>query len=344
MKRLASSIVAGIVLSSALSGVATAVSTAVSATLVPGTAVAINQTLFELSLSTTVRASALPNISTTLLTVGWLQVTPTTVAAIALSAPKGTGPFIFHVPATMSCARTCTTLTSQTYATPLEVSFLHQEDLLAELHYLPLTYAPSTSATSALDVSGSTLRWRFPALPHALRAQWQAGASSVILQGALMRFQSVHSLPVTGMIDIGTWQALVQAVQAKQENPGPYDYAYVTERLPETLTLYENNKIIFHTLVNTGIAVDPTASGTYPVYLRYTSQTMTGLNPDGTRYHDPGIPWISYFHGGDALHGFIRSTYGWPQSLGCVEMPFAAAQTVFPYTPIGTLVTVLPAP
>jgi hypothetical protein len=77
------------------------------------------------------------------------------------------------------------------------------------------------------------------------------------------------------------------------------------------------------------------------VYLRYTTQTMSGTNPDGSHYSDPGIPWVSYFNGGDALHGFIRYSYGYPQSLGCVEMPFASAKTVWPSTPIGTLVTVL---
>ena len=65
-------------------------------------------------------------------------------------------------------------------------------------------------------------------------------------------------------------------------------------------------------------------------------------NPDGSHYHDTGIPWVSYFNGGDALHGYIRASYGWPQSLGCVEMPFANAGAVWPYTPIGTLVTILP--
>jgi lipoprotein-anchoring transpeptidase ErfK/SrfK len=67
---------------------------------------------------------------------------------------------------------------------------------------------------------------------------------------------------------------------------------------------------------------------------------MSGTNPDGSHYRDPGIPWVSYFLGGEALHGFIRPGYGWPQSLGCVEMRFNDAKTVFPYTPIGTLVTV----
>jgi hypothetical protein len=76
------------------------------------------------------------------------------------------------------------------------------------------------------------------------------------------------------------------------------------------------------------------------VYARYITTTMSGTNPDGSHYSDPGIPWVSYFHGGDALHGFLRAQYGFPQSLGCVEMPYASAGTVFPFTPLGTLVTV----
>jgi lipoprotein-anchoring transpeptidase ErfK/SrfK len=67
---------------------------------------------------------------------------------------------------------------------------------------------------------------------------------------------------------------------------------------------------------------------------------MSGTNPDGSHYSDPGIPWVSYFHGGDALHGFIRPGYGYPQSDGCVEMPISNAAVVFPLTPLGTLVTV----
>src|SRR5262249_61140098 len=61
-------------------------------------------------------------------------------------------------------------------------------------------------------------------------------------------------------------------------------------------------------------------------------------NPDGSHYSDPGVPYVSYFNGGDALHGFIRGGYGFPQSLGCVEMPYSEAAAGYPYTPIGTLV------
>jgi lipoprotein-anchoring transpeptidase ErfK/SrfK len=102
--------------------------------------------------------------------------------------------------------------------------------------------------------------------------------------------------------------------------------------------VWHNGKIVVSGPVNTGIAAAPTATGTYAVYLRYRVTTMSGTNPDGTPYHDPGIPYVSYFNGGDALHGFIRASYGFPQSLGCVEMPFAQAGSVYPYTPIGTIV------
>jgi lipoprotein-anchoring transpeptidase ErfK/SrfK len=173
-----------------------------------------------------------------------------------------------------------------------------------------------------------------------LKSQWMVGADNVVLRGALMHFQSVNGLPTTGNMDTPTWQTLLSAALKHQYDPAPYGYVVVTQSLPQHLDLYVNGKHTYTSLVNTGISVAPTSNGTYPVYLRYLSTTMSGTNPNGTKYHDTGIPWTSYFHGGDALHGFIRNSYGSPQSLGCVEMPFTNAGKVFPYTPIGTLVTV----
>ena len=94
------------------------------------------------------------------------------------------------------------------------------------------------------------------------------------------------------------------------------------------------------TPVNTGIPSRPTDPGTFPVYEHLSVTTMSGTNPDGSTYNDPGIQWVSYFNGGDALHAFTRAQYGFPQSLGCVEMQLDPAGKVWPYTPIGTLVHV----
>jgi hypothetical protein len=68
---------------------------------------------------------------------------------------------------------------------------------------------------------------------------------------------------------------------------------------------------------------------------------MKCTNVDGSTYDDPNVPYASYFNGGDALHGFMRASYGTPQSNGCVEMSYADAALVWPLTPIGTLVTVV---
>jgi lipoprotein-anchoring transpeptidase ErfK/SrfK len=157
-----------------------------------------------------------------------------------------------------------------------------------------------------------------------------------------MRFQDVHDLPTTGQMDTTTWHAIVTAARKNQIDPNPYTYVYVSQTQPESLKLFIDNYLFFTTAVNTGISVAPTANGTFPVYVRYTTTTMSGKEPDGKPYHDPGIPWVSYFNGGDALHGFIRGGYGYPQSLGCVEMTYAHAAIVWPHTPIGTLVTVAP--
>ncbi len=55
---------------------------------------------------------------------------------------------------------------------------------------------------------------------------------------------------------------------------------------------------------NTGVPGATTQQGTFPIYARFTSTTMSGTNPDGSKYSDPGVPWVNYFNGGDAVHGF----------------------------------------
>ena len=86
--------------------------------------------------------------------------------------------------------------------------------------------------------------------------------------------------------------------------------------------------MVLHTLANTGIPAAPTVDGTFPVYLRYRNQIMKGTNPDGTKYADP-VQFVAYFNGGDAVHYFPRYSFGFPQSLGCVELSLSdAAQGV----------------
>ncbi len=164
---------------------------------------------------------------------------------------------------------------------------------------------------------------------------------NVITKGGLMQFQRVAGLPATGTADSATWSALRAAWSHHQVNPDGYTYILVSENLPETLELWVNGSTALTTLANTGIAARPTYLGTYPIYERLPFQVMRGYNPNGAPYQDP-VHWINYFRGGDAVHGFVRAAYGFPQSLGCVEVPLSVAPTIYHAVHYGTLVTVLP--
>ena len=230
-------------------------------------------------------------------------------------------------------------------------SVLRLQELLAATGYLPLRFRAAASstdgsadATGGSPVSPATLRghfsWRYPRLRSVLAAWWRPGRSTVLVQGAVMAFEADQGLSVDGAVDARFWATLL--TRAARAHPGrhPYDCLEVTTSLPETLRIWRNGRVVFSTPVNTGIASRPTPDGAFTVYLRYLSTTMSGTNPDGSRYEDRGVPYVAYFHAGCAVHGFERGSYGYPQSLGCVELPYAAAKIVYGYDPLGTIVVV----
>ncbi len=311
----------------------------VSATL--STSLAADLPLLRLHFNVPTKATSLPPLVTKpALATEWQQISPYDVQAIALSPLRPLTTYRLETPTGVRCKRVCSFTTFTTSAISVTTNLTWEAQLLAELDYLPLTFTPGTPQSEPSEEVNGTFAWSYPKLPVNFASLWSVGTDNVILRAALITFQSQHNLPPTGEADPTTWSDLVNAVNSNDVDPATYDYVDVSESLPETATLYVAGAVKFTTLVNTGIEPVPTQIGTFPVYLRFVSTTMSGTNPNGTHYSDPDIPWVSYFNGGDALHGFIRSSYGFPQSLGCVEMPFASAQTIFPYTPIGTLVTV----
>jgi peptidoglycan hydrolase-like protein with peptidoglycan-binding domain len=220
---------------------------------------------------------------------------------------------------------------------------LRLQQLLAELGYLPVSFVPTTPLTSPqqeADPQQGTFAWRWSGQPATLTSQWTPGTYGVVTKGAVMEFETQHGLTHTGEAGPQTWSALLAAALAEQGDSQPYDYVSVSKTSPETVSVYQNGSVAYSTLANTGVGAAPTATGTFPVYEHVQSTTMTGTNPTGSHYVDPNIPWVSYFNGGDALHGYVRGSYGFPQSDGCVEMPPGNAAVVWPMTPIGTLVTV----
>jgi peptidoglycan hydrolase-like protein with peptidoglycan-binding domain len=159
-------------------------------------------------------------------------------------------------------------------------------------------------------------------------------------KGALIVFQSEHEIEPTGTPEAATWKALLRASEKHERDPSPYTFVTVTESLPETLEVHRDGRVVFSTPANTGVPGAETAQGIFPIYSRFVSTTMTGTDVDGTKYTVPDVPWVNYFNGGDAVHGYPRASYGFPQSNGCVELPIEAAAQVYPMLKIGDLVEV----
>jgi lipoprotein-anchoring transpeptidase ErfK/SrfK len=223
-------------------------------------------------------------------------------------------------------------------------SILRLQQLLAGLNYLPLGFSatgpPASKADLAEDQPGS-FSWRWPNLPSELTSQWTQGSMDEITKAAVEAFEEQNSLGVDGEPGPAVWTALINDTINDKGDATPYIYVLVNKSLPESLTLWNNGTAQYAGIpVNTGAPGADTTDGTYAVFEHVRYSDMKGTNPDGSTYDDPNVPYASYFNGGDALHGFVRASYGSPQSNGCVEMSYADAALVWPLTPIGTLVTV----
>jgi hypothetical protein len=230
-------------------------------------------------------------------------------------------------------------------------SMLRLAQVLAQLGYMPMTWAEGvngasqdqnsqagTQAALAYQPPAGTFTWE-PGYPSGLHRLWTTDGSNVILRGAVYAFQSEHHMTLNGNVTPKLWQKVFQAASENLQNSNGYTYAVASKGVPETLTIWHDGHRVFSSLANTGIPVSPTVDGSFPVYLKYTFQIMSGTNPDGSHYADP-VAFVSYFNGGDAVHYFPRGAYGFQQSLGCVELPYDAAEQAYPYLTYGSIVTV----
>ncbi len=240
---------------------------------------------------------------------------------------------------------TSSSFTTGTYST------LRLQEILAQLGYLPLTWTPAAGASvpgdnpqaqvaAAYNPPAGTFSWQ-QGYPSSLHSLWSQGSANTVDTGAITGFEADHGFAITETMSNAVWASLLKAAARDDRNSSGYSYAIADQVLPETLTIWHDGQRRLTTPANTGISVSPTEVGTFAVYEKLTFQIMQGTNPDGSSYADP-VSWVSYFNGGDAVHYFPRGSYGWNQSLGCVELPSSTAQQAYDLLPYGSLVTVTP--
>lgn len=120
-------------------------------------------------------------------------------------------------------------------------------------------------------------------------------------------------------------------------SPSPSGERWIDVNLSaQRLTAYVGSTAVRSTLVSTGLPSTPTVTGSYRIYVKYTSATMSGPG-----YYRANVPYVMYFYRGYSIHGtYWHSNFGSPMSHGCVNLPTSEAQWLFNWASVGTLVRV----
>jgi len=109
----------------------------------------------------------------------------------------------------------------------------------------------------------------------------------------------------------------------------------------QTLAVYENNQMIYATIIATGDEPMFTRPGLFPIYKKMELETMQGERGTSNFYYLENVPWTMYFDKARALHGaYWRARLGYPQSHGCVNMYPGDAHWLFNWAKEGDWVYV----
>ena len=111
----------------------------------------------------------------------------------------------------------------------------------------------------------------------------------------------------------------------------------------QTLAVYEENELVFATLISTGYDPYYTQPGLFQVREKIEFETMTGAFQTGKvdYYLLEDVPWTMYYDGPRALHGaYWRSKFGSELSHGCINLSVGDSHWLFEWADVGDWVYV----
>jgi lipoprotein-anchoring transpeptidase ErfK/SrfK len=106
----------------------------------------------------------------------------------------------------------------------------------------------------------------------------------------------------------------------------------------QTVAVYENNELVFATLVASGLDPFWTRPGTFQIYDKLDTTPMSGsFEADRSdAYYLEDVPWTMYFDEARAFHGaYWRANLGFPQSHGCVNLSIGDSRWLFDWAQVG---------
>jgi hypothetical protein len=109
----------------------------------------------------------------------------------------------------------------------------------------------------------------------------------------------------------------------------------------QTLSVYDENRLVFAALAATGISKMATRPGLHQVTTKVDAENMTGaFEADRSDfYYLESVPWTVYFDEARAIHGvYWRTNYGRKASHGCVNLTIPDAHWLFDWIKEGDYV------
>jgi hypothetical protein len=108
----------------------------------------------------------------------------------------------------------------------------------------------------------------------------------------------------------------------------------------QTLAVYDSNRLVFATVIASGLEPFWTRPGLFQIYQKKETETMRNGDPTDYYYLD-NVPWTMYFDKARALHGaYWRTRFGYPQSHGCINLSVGDAHWLFNWAHEGDYVYV----
>ena len=147
------------------------------------------------------------------------------------------------------------------------------------------------------------------------------------------------------MVGINQWlpKAVVARVMIATQAPeGVTNGRWIEVNLyDQTLAVYDNNRLVFATLIASGLNPFFTRPGLFQITQKKPAETMSGGNGSPDYYYLEDVPWTMYYDGVRALHGaYWRTVLGYPASHGCVNLSVGDSRWLYDWAKEGDWVYV----
>jgi hypothetical protein len=130
-------------------------------------------------------------------------------------------------------------------------------------------------------------------------------------------------------------QIRVSKVQPRQrpEGVGEDDRWIAVDLYEQTAVAYEGDRMVFATLISSGLPQWSTTEGLFQVFERHEATRMSGASGQRDFYFIEEVPYVMYFHEEMGLHGtYWHDRFGYRQSHGCINLSIMDAWWLYQFT------------